>query len=175
MHRVAWTWLPLAMVTVLAGLRPAAAFAPAVRLRVSPTLGLASAGRAGRALRKAAPSRGLRMVAASEPAAKIVGPKWNNADEYKSLDATELAEDLGSVNRLIDELGALAAKIDMDKLGTLDADVLVQMTRKSTDAAVMLMNVATYASCEASVDGSNLEVRCHIFSFLCSNASLRRG
>ena len=43
------------IVTVLAGLRPAAAFAMAVRLHVSPTLGLASAGRAGRALPQGLP------------------------------------------------------------------------------------------------------------------------
>lgn len=161
MHRVAWRWLPVAMATVLAGLRPAVAFVPASRLHVTPTLGLAASRHAARrhlSSRHSSPALGLRMVATADTVAKIVGPEWNNQDEYMSLDAAELCADLDSVNTLIDELGALAKKIHMDKLDSLDAKVLVQMTRKSTDAAVMLMNVATFASCEASVDGSNLEV-----------------
>jgi len=151
------------MASVLAGLRPAAAFTPAVRLHGSPSLTLSSSSRSkrpGLVAIKTSPALGLRMVAAAGPAAtKIVGPEWNNSDEYAALDAPELKGDLASVSTLIEELSVLSTKIDMDKLDSLDASVLVDMTRKSTEAAVMLMNVATFAGCESSVDGSNLEAR----------------
>ncbi len=60
---------------------------------------------------------------------------------------------------MTDELSELSKQIDIEKLDSLDADVLVKITRKSTEAVVLLMNVATYVSCQSSVDGSNLEAR----------------
>ena len=158
--------IPVAMATVLTRLwSPAAAFAPgpaALRLHPSPvarghSLSLARVPVCVR--REHAPALGLRMVAAASAPSKIAGPEWSNADEYASLDAPELKADLESVAKLVDQLKVLAGKIDLEKLDALDTAVLVEMTRKSTDAAVLLMNVATFASCESSVDGSNLDAR----------------
>ena len=162
-------WLiPVAMASVLGGMRPAAAFAPMtsrLHSHVPPTLatGVSASRHAShvtlrkrRAADVATPQ--LRMVAATNTV-KIVGPEWNNDDEYKSLDSAELKADLDSVSELIEDLSKLSGEIDMANLGALEADVLVQITRKSTEAVVKLMNVATYASCASSVDGSNLEAR----------------
>jgi len=159
--------LPVAMASVLAGTRPAASFTlpPGARLHALPTLAAKSTPAALRSQLQArpgvaAPQLQLRMVAANAgDAVKIVGPEWNNDDEYSSLDSVELKADLTSVSELIDELSLLASNIDMANLDKLSADVLVQITRKSTEAVVKLMNVATFASCASSVDGSNLEAR----------------
>lgn len=167
--RQALKFIPLCLAGLAASAVPVAeAFAGSssvagLQLRTGRALSLSSSRRCVFALPqlKKTSIKGLRMVATSPPTqeATIVGPKWKNDDEYGSLDAKELKSDLESVSKLIDELTVLSKQIDMDKLDSIDANVLVQMTRKSTDASVMLMNVATFASCEASVDGSNLEAR----------------
>jgi len=163
MHRVAWRILPVAMATVLAGLRPAVAFVPSAgRLQLASPLALSGRNAdflACPSVARIRPAHGLRMVATVGADTKITGPEWSNDDEYSSLDAPELKADLDSVSSLIDELTVLSSRIDMDKLDSLDTDVLVQMTRKSTEAVVLLSNVAVFASCESSVDGSNLEAR----------------
>ena len=145
--------------------RPGTAFLqPAARLRLAPALGASphTRLRVQTRVRVAdAPAARLAMVAASEglDVKKITGPEWKNDDEYSALDAPALLADLASVEKLTGELEVLAQEIDMQNLSVLNPDVLVQMTRKSTDAMVMLMNVATFASCASSVDGSNLEAR----------------
>ena len=160
--------IPVAMATVLTRLwSPTAAFAPcpaALRLHPFPmpvARGLSlAASRVPVSVRRApAPMLGLRMAATASAPSKIAGPEWSNADEYASLDAPELKADLECVTKLVDQLKVLSGKSDLEKLDALDTTVLVEMTRKSTDAAVLLMNVATFASCESSVDGSNLDAR----------------
>ena len=127
-------WLiPVAMASVLGSVRPAAAFVPSsARLHIPPTLATGASRSAGPATlrsKKAAaaathsyhaePRKAsqLRMVAAtgSNPV-KIVGPEWNNDDEYTSLDSVELKADLDSVSVLIDELSILSREIDMSNL-----------------------------------------------------------
>jgi oligoendopeptidase F len=104
--------------------------------------------------------RGAAVAPLMTAAAKtITGPQWMNTDEYASLDDAALQQDLAAVDKLTDEMTLLSAKVDLGNLDAIDVDVLVQVTRKSTEASVLLMNVATFAGCESSVDGTNKAAR----------------
>ena len=128
------------------------AFSSLISKRVTPHLGLAKLSRT-REL-----SRCLQMVAATEVSApKIVGPEWDNSDEYDSLSSPKIKQDLKLVENLVEEMKAISGKIDISKLDLVDTEDLVQITIKATEASILLGNVGTFASCECSIDGTNTE------------------
>lgn len=95
---------------------------------------------------------------------EIVGPSW--VLEYEGLDATALLSDIAAAEDQISSLKAVAPTVaellpEASNLTVLRAkethamDALVSMTKAYWKAAVLLSNVATQASCVASVDGTN--------------------
>eukprot|EP00960_Hanusia_phi_P041654 755100-Hanusia_phi.AAC.7 len=101
--------------------------------------------------------KGLRMTLAAP--AKIDGPRWKNDEEYASLDDNKMKEDIEVVEKMVEDIASLSKKLDLKNLQGIDPSVLVQLSKKATDASVILMNVATFASCESSVDGTNANAR----------------
>eukprot|EP00287_Rhodomonas_sp_CCMP768_P011486 CAMPEP_0196730776 /NCGR_PEP_ID=MMETSP1091-20130531/10739_1 /TAXON_ID=302021 /ORGANISM="Rhodomonas sp., Strain CCMP768" /LENGTH=97 /DNA_ID=CAMNT_0042073841 /DNA_START=15 /DNA_END=305 /DNA_ORIENTATION=- len=83
---------------------------------------------------------------------KIAGPAWDNGAEYTALDDPAILEDLDRVKTLTDVITMLTQKIDLDALDTIDGTILVEVTKKSMEARILLANVGTFASCETSVD-----------------------
>ena len=87
----------------------------------------------------------------------IVGPEWNNSEEYTGLSSPQIKQDLKLVENLITEMNAISSKIDLSKLESVSTEDLVGITEKATQAGILLGNVGTFASCESAVDGTNTE------------------
>lgn len=113
------------------------------------------------------PAAAAEAEAAAGAAASITGPLWSLTEEYASLDAPALEADLAEAARLVDRLATLcdervaphlAAAVTMTveearSLTLLDA--LVEADALRWASTTLLSNVGTYASCVASVDGTN--------------------
>lgn len=113
---------------------------------------------------------GSPAAAAAEPAAAaaaITGPPWSLTEEYASLDAPALEADLTVAARLVDRLATLcdervaphlaaAATMTVEEArSTTLLDALVEADALRWASTKLLSNVGTYASCVASVDGTN--------------------
>lgn len=112
-------------------------------------------------LQQAVPAQWLSMTASPAVAedTMITGPSWDNSQEYASLQDPLIKEDLEQVKTLTDEIRLLAEGINLGAVDSVDSKVLVQATKKRTEASVLLANVATFASCETSVDATNAAAR----------------
>jgi len=104
--------------------------------------------------------------AVSSPA--IQGPKWDNSEEYPSLDSEKLEQDLSLVISLIEKIEDLSPKVapyieKVTKLTPPETNSVVPILQKiaeySQDATTVLANVNTFASCIGSVEGDNQEAK----------------
>jgi oligoendopeptidase F len=114
-----------------------------------------------------AATRTPAMTAAAPPSsAAITGPAWDLSDEYSALDAPALLGDLAAAKKdmaAMKEAGkVIAERVERARGITLDEAngegvlaALEEVNRLSWSASTLLRNVATYASCTASVDGGN--------------------
>lgn len=105
---------------------------------------------------------------AAQAPSEISGPSW--VLEYEGLDAPALLSDIASAEDQISSLEAIAPSIadllqEANNMTVLRAketraiDTLVSMTKSYWKAVILLRNVATQASCVASVDGSNTSAK----------------
>lgn len=105
---------------------------------------------------------------AAQAAPEISGPSW--VLEYEGLDAPALLSDIASAEEKISSLQGMAPTIanllpEASNLTVHRAkethalDTLVSMTKSYWKAVILLRNVATQASCVASVDGSNTSAK----------------
>eukprot|EP00181_Compsopogon_caeruleus_P001680 CAMPEP_0184686594 /NCGR_PEP_ID=MMETSP0312-20130426/23119_1 /TAXON_ID=31354 /ORGANISM="Compsopogon coeruleus, Strain SAG 36.94" /LENGTH=642 /DNA_ID=CAMNT_0027141837 /DNA_START=480 /DNA_END=2408 /DNA_ORIENTATION=- len=111
-------------------------------------------------------------VSSVEPTSRdrISGPGWNLLDEYPALDSSELRADVEEASFAMDQIERHAMVLtpalqrasvmtaeEARALGVLDAlaDVFSLFWRSRT----LLRNVAVYANCLSSVDGTNSEAR----------------
>ena len=59
----------------------------------------------------------LKMVAVAPiTVPSIVGPEWNNSEEYTGLSSSQIKQDLKLVENLITEMNAISSKIDLHYL-----------------------------------------------------------
>lgn len=95
---------------------------------------------------------------------EISGPSW--VLEYEGLDASALLSDIAAAENYISSvqhtastitpLLSEASNLTMDRVKENNViDDLVSMTKGYWNASILLRNVATQASCVASVDGTN--------------------
>lgn len=98
----------------------------------------------------------------------ITGPSWDNSTEYPSLQSKELAKDLAKAQDLIEELFKVTAKIaplvaHAADLKPAEIPNAVNWAHESSrlfeSARVLLLNVDTFVTCEASVDGRNADAK----------------
>lgn len=110
----------------------------------------------------------MSMSSVASPAREISGPTWQL--EYTALDDPTLLEDLAIANRDMDEmertgstladLVPLARELTDEQITQHDIRAkLLAMFRSYWNAVILLRNVSTYASCVASVDGTNAEAK----------------
>jgi oligoendopeptidase F len=77
----------------------------------------------------------------------LQGPAWDLSSEYPDTDAPELEADLATIERLCAEMAALNDALEGDEA----LDAARQLFKLREQAAMLLQNVATYASCRLSV------------------------
>ena len=59
----------------------------------------------------------MKMVAVAPiTVPSIVGPEWNNSEEYTGLSSSQIKQDLKLVENLITEMDAISSKIDLHYL-----------------------------------------------------------
>lgn len=152
--------------TALCTLQPAAALLP----RSMPRLAFLAAAplRLTHASRPpSAPVCATRAPAMSAAApAAIAGPPWDLSDEYAALDAPALLADLNAAKADMERMAAagtvVAERMERARGMTLEEatgegvlTALEEVNRLYWSASALLRNVATYASCTASVDGGD--------------------
>ncbi len=94
----------------------------------------------------------------------LTGPSWDNSSEYPTLHSPELYADLSHAEELTASLAALGKKLSplvakANQLSGVEREQGVCWAQEATilgeKASILLRNVATYLSCELSVDGKN--------------------
>lgn len=110
----------------------------------------------------------MSMSSVAPPASEIQGPTWQL--EYTALDDAMLLEDLATAKRHMEDMertGAALADLvpgarELTETQIAEHNVLAKllfMFRQYWKAVVLLRNVSTYASCVASVDGTNANAK----------------
>lgn len=113
------------------------------------------------------PKPALRMVTTASPTAplsEISGPTWTL--EYAALDAAALKADLAAADKEMDLMESIGKTLGplVTTARELQPDdelvkQLVEMHNSYYRAVVLLRNVGTYASCVASVDGTDASAK----------------
>jgi oligoendopeptidase F len=114
----------------------------------------------------ASPQQGRKTQQSTAAATAISGPPWRLTDEYASIDAVELEEDIRMATESMDRIAFISKPIAemLPKARNLSLQevkasgllpVLEEVNKLRWDSSVLMRNVYTYANCIGSVDGSH--------------------